>query len=493
MSQSDSGRWAELPQGEPSASDDSAGVSTLPAQLPVSQLPAVSGGTATLAGTLAEDPARPRPATKSTSKVGGLYRAVWRWHFYAGLLTAPILWVIALTGAMYAFKTELECWKDRDVLFVEPQAARLNYDELATLAGQHLEKIEGIAAFNDPRRTVRFVGHRKSAAPPTKGRGHDVLWLNPYTGDMLDLRDESQDFFEIVLDLHRSLMLGTTGRVLSELVTSWTVILLLTGAYLWWPRGKKNVGVWLPRMRGPLYSILRDWHAVAGAYLLPIAILVTFTGLFFTVVWGSAFNATVQKAGHWAPQWFVPVKSEDGKPGDTPASLAQVIPAMLALGNPDDCLLFRNVPDTGLAHRAFLIRDEDKYSLRSVVVDRYSGRVMNVAGVPDIPALYQLRVLAVSIHMGKILGTPTKILALLASLGVFGLSVTGLWMWWKRRPRGRSGFPREPESGAVPAWGWLIVIVTSLIMPVAGASILLFGLGELLLGALRRRKSPAAV
>ena len=32
------------------------------------------------------------------------YRAVWRWHFYAGLLVLPFLMLMALTGALYLFQ-----------------------------------------------------------------------------------------------------------------------------------------------------------------------------------------------------------------------------------------------------------------------------------------------------------------------------------------------------------------------------------------------------
>lgn len=31
------------------------------------------------------------------------YRAVWRWHFVAGIITAPFLIVLAVTGAIYLF------------------------------------------------------------------------------------------------------------------------------------------------------------------------------------------------------------------------------------------------------------------------------------------------------------------------------------------------------------------------------------------------------
>ncbi len=34
---------------------------------------------------------------------GAFYRAMWRWHFYAGLIVLPVLALMAVTGALYLY------------------------------------------------------------------------------------------------------------------------------------------------------------------------------------------------------------------------------------------------------------------------------------------------------------------------------------------------------------------------------------------------------
>jgi hypothetical protein len=34
-----------------------------------------------------------------------VYRAVWRWHFYAGIFCIPLVIWLACTGSIYLFKT----------------------------------------------------------------------------------------------------------------------------------------------------------------------------------------------------------------------------------------------------------------------------------------------------------------------------------------------------------------------------------------------------
>ena len=48
------------------------------------------------------------------------YAAIWRWHFYAGMLCIPFVIWLALTGSIYLWRPQIEGWLDR------------RYDHLAT-------------------------------------------------------------------------------------------------------------------------------------------------------------------------------------------------------------------------------------------------------------------------------------------------------------------------------------------------------------------------
>jgi uncharacterized iron-regulated membrane protein len=48
------------------------------------------------------------------------YNAVWRWHFYAGLLCIPFVIWLACTGSIYLWRPQIETLLDRP------------YDHLAT-------------------------------------------------------------------------------------------------------------------------------------------------------------------------------------------------------------------------------------------------------------------------------------------------------------------------------------------------------------------------
>ncbi|MBD3838367.1 PepSY domain-containing protein, partial [Brevundimonas sp.] len=49
-----------------------------------------------------------KATTQAPDDLSGAYRAVWRWHFYAGVFVMPVLMLLALTGGLYLFKDEID-------------------------------------------------------------------------------------------------------------------------------------------------------------------------------------------------------------------------------------------------------------------------------------------------------------------------------------------------------------------------------------------------
>ncbi|HUD29904.1 MAG TPA: PepSY domain-containing protein, partial [Novosphingobium sp.] len=49
-----------------------------------------------------------RPEPHGEPRTERWYRAVWRWHFYAGLLCVPFVLWLSVTGGIYLFKPQIE-------------------------------------------------------------------------------------------------------------------------------------------------------------------------------------------------------------------------------------------------------------------------------------------------------------------------------------------------------------------------------------------------
>src|SRR5690349_2258345 len=67
-----------------------------------------------------DDPTPARPPRKKSS--AGLFRALWRWHFYASFLVVPILVVLASTGLIYLLRFQIEPLLHADLMKAERPA-----------------------------------------------------------------------------------------------------------------------------------------------------------------------------------------------------------------------------------------------------------------------------------------------------------------------------------------------------------------------------------
>ena len=112
-------------------------------------------------------------------------------------------------------------------------------------------------------------------------------------------------------------------------------------------------------------------------------------------------------------------------------------------------------------------------------MDRYSGAVL--ADNPDerLPWHQRARQWALPVHQGSVYGLTSKVVAVVACLGLAGLAVSGVWMWLVRRGR----FPRAAD-GPVPLPAVVLILAFAVALPAVGASLLAVLAGEWLAGRL---------
>jgi uncharacterized iron-regulated membrane protein len=316
------------------------------------------------------------------------------------------------------------------------------------------------------------------------------VYVNQHTGAVQGQSEYGDSFFDIVLKIHRTLFAGGTGRVIVELSTSWGVILVITGIYLWWPRGSQKLkGVWLPRVRGKSYAIWRDWHTVPGFYFSLLAFLVMFTGLFFTQLFGRAYDATAYLTNAYPPSYLNPPNSVV-REGAQPLTVDDII--AVASREQSEKELFVDLPHTGEnSYSVYCGKTDNLSTYSNLFIDQYSGEVIDSIRLKDLSAMAVARLLAYPIHVGSIYGMPTKILATLVCLLIVAMSVTGAVMWWKRRPRGKTGFPQKPEAFKPAKWLIAVICLLGLLMPAAGISILVILLGDWMVSLWQKRRARA--
>ncbi|PXW50548.1 PepSY domain-containing protein [Methylobacterium sp. B4] len=136
-----------------------------------------------------------------------VYRAVWRWHFYAGLLCLPFLVLLSATGSLYLFKDEINGTLFAYRTTVVPQAGRtLSPDVLLFNASQAEPAAVPVSMAVPAEPTATAV------VTMADGPRRTLVYLNPYNGDVLDRVDRDDEFMMVVRRLHRDVVVSIRGN-----------------------------------------------------------------------------------------------------------------------------------------------------------------------------------------------------------------------------------------------------------------------------------------
>jgi uncharacterized iron-regulated membrane protein len=446
---------------------------------------------------------------------GALYRAVWRWHFYAGLVAAPFALWLAFTGALYLWKPQYEEWRYRDLLNV-PAVATSAGGQTALSAEAQLAAAR--AAY--PKLTaVQFIpafqpGRTAEVQFGSRGSGEKIsVFVNPATAAIVGERRESDRLMTTIHDLHGSLLAGRTGEIVIELAASWMFVLLLTGFYLWWPRPKFTVwGFLLPRLRGEGRTsrvFWRDLHAVPAVWFSAGALFLLATGLPWTKVGGAWLRTVSAAMGEGSPKesaasahrseltgWSPPLRAGVAQKIDAlasapagheghemPAAKSAPLPPgvktppRISLDRAMAIAAERGVPQpyaialpAGPAGVMSAMSDRNQAFTRTYLhLDQYSGRVLADVRYGDYGLVGKFFLWGIIAHEGQLFGLLNQILGTLACAGVFLMAASGLALWWQRKPGRRLAAPASERTLPRP-----VVLGTGLLalfLPLLAASL----------------------
>lgn len=401
--------------------------------------------------------------------VNSLSGAVWRWHFYAGMVFAPFLILLAITGGIYLFKPQVESLLYKDYYYVHAEGQKLP-------ASKQFEEVK--EAYPDGQFT-RYKpgaeGNRSSEVGILDGDKSLTVFINPYSGEIVGELDDADRFMAQIEKLHGQLMVGTVGDLLIELAVCWGLILLITGMYLWWPRDRKGVfkRLILRQNRGKR-SFWRDIHAVTGFFMsLGIAFLIL-TGLPWTGFWGQQVQkiGTNTGTGIPAPVWGEkPQSTEPPAKGNVSSIAIDEVVRIADSRNlyPGYDVYFPDGPDGVYTVQVFLPKSADEATLH---IDQYSGKVLSDSRFKDYGLLGKAITTGYYLHIGAELGLINQIAGLIVCIGIMLIVFTGILMWWKRKPINKLGAPPQPKNFKMEKGLVLIIVIFSIIFPLVGISLL---------------------
>lgn len=426
-------------------------------------------------------------------------RAAWlnllrRLHFYIGLFIGPFIFVAALTGTLYVATPQLENWLYQDALRgtlngeSQPLSLQLAAAQDATNGNLRLQAVRPALSAGETTR-VMF-------ADPQLGESETrAIFIDPVTlkvvGDMTVYGTSGILPLRQWIDYaHRSLLLGNSGRLYSELAASWMWVAALGGIVLWaMTRPRRRIN---NRMQNH-----RRLHVSLGWALLAGMLLFSATGLTWSQWAGGNVDKMRAAFGWLTPQVNAQLHSAMPMPQDPHAehhmghmAMTEAMPS--ASGEQFDRVLTvaqaagldaskLEIRPPASADRAWTVTEIDRSwptQVDAVAIDGERMQVVDRTRFADFPLMAKLTRWGVDFHMGILFGLANQLLLIAFGIALCVMIVVGYRLWWIRRPA-RATF--NPANTLVQAWvnlGWparaislVIAVMLGLALPLMGVSL----------------------
>lgn len=426
---------------------------------------------------------------RTPSSASYAHNAIWRVHFWAGIFVAPFLLTLAVTGGIYLFDREIEAVWYRQQIHLTPIGARapLDAQERAILSA-FPDAI--IRAYEEPRAADQAAKWTIFADGETR-----LVFLDPYqlrvTGDIA----ARNRLMAVVSSLHGTLLNGDIGSLVVECVACWTIVLALSGIYLWAPRGARRLaGVLYPRLERHGGALWRDLHAVPAAFVSLMVLFLVLTGLPWSAFWGERLSAlgALSTTTFPTPNFGAPppkrLASDDAASagaGELPWAVRRS-PAPVSAGGGarrfgvgDVETRLNALGVEGPRLRIFYPRDvtgvftvslvpDKAENQRTLYFDPAFGRVLDDIGFADYSPLGKAVEWGVMTHMGRQYGPANQGIMLLTCLTLAFAIPAGLVTAWKRR---RFAPPPRGDDERLPNWARATLLGLGVCFPLLGVTL----------------------
>lgn len=420
------------------------------------------------------------------------YARIWRWHFYAGLFVAPFLTILAVTGLAMMLFANIS-GRDGERLYVDKQAMT---QPLSVQAQAAVDAIKGgvIKQYIAPRAEDMVAVFRVDDSSQA-----NMVAIDPYTANVVKIYPRRADWYHQMDAFHGDLFLGKMGDYLIETAASLTILMIITGWYLWWCRQKSIRQLFFTRF-GKNNQWWRNTHGVSGTWVSIFLVFFLISGLAWAGIWGGKMVQAWSQfpAGKWGNK-PVPVSTlthgeilNDGKTKEVPWVL-ELTPMPMSTIDANQSINSNTIDslDAFARKQGF----EERYQLhfpkgetgvwtisqdsmsydsknpiadRTMHIDQYSGKILADIRYDDYNAFGKFMAVGIALHMGT-LGWWSILANVVFCLAVIFMCVGGLVMWWKRRPSHAVGLTPPPAKlSTVNLWGLGgLLIVLAVMFPTA--------------------------
>ncbi len=368
-------------------------------------------------------------------------------HLLLGLLSSIIIFIVCLSGSIYAFKTQIENLIDRDVVYVklDNNSSKIAIDTILNNFENQFGGATNITVFKENNKSVLVSSFSKDNTGVS-------AYYNPISGELLGVKNTTSiAFFDFILEVHRFLLAGDVGKFINGVAVLIFIFLLFSGFIIWLPKKinqlKKSLKI---KLDAKFHRVNYDLHRVLGFYSILLLFFISVTGLYVSFHWvknaviiGLGGDSIVISDTNIALKeslsssfdvLFDDLSAKENTVLKKESSLQSILlktdsilknegtkVILLAKENTKSINITKMNTDNLLN---FYVPDKIEFSI--------DGKVRKQELFKNLALHEQFKLIAKPLHTGEIMGLPTIIIYFLISLVGCSLPVTGFIIWFKK-------------------------------------------------------------
>lgn len=236
------------------------------------------------------------------------YFMIWRWHFYTGFLIAPFLVILAFTGLGMVLTANIQ-GKELDRTHVAVQA---HPQSIALQAQQAMKSIPSgkVVQYIAPRSADKVAIFRVKSTDEANPVDNTVL-IDPYNSQVVNSIPRNSNLYHTFDNFHADMLMGDIGDYIMETTAALTILMILTGGYLWWQKRQSLKAMLIPTNNAPAQvinpnfnqrrTLFRTLHATLGSWVAIVLLFFCITGMAWAGIWGGKLVQAWSQfpAGKW--------------------------------------------------------------------------------------------------------------------------------------------------------------------------------------------------
>ncbi|QXP71444.1 PepSY domain-containing protein [Polaribacter sp. R2A056_3_33] len=368
-------------------------------------------------------------------------------HLWLGLLSSVIIFIVCLSGSIYAFKTQIENLIDSDVVYIKSNnnSSKIAIDTILNNFENQFGGATNITVFKENNKSILVSSFSNNNIGVS-------AYYNPISGELLGTKNQNLiAFFDFILEVHRFLLAGDVGKFINGVAVLMFIFLLFSGFIIWLPKKinqlKKSLKI---KLDAKFYRVNYDLHRVLGFYSILLLFFISITGLYVSFHWvknvviiglggdsivisdtnialkaslSSSFNVLFDDLST-KENTVIKQKSDlQTLLIKTDSVLKYNGTKVIQLANENTKSININKMNTdNLLH--FYVPDKIEFSI--------DGKVRKQELFTNLPLHEQFKLIAKPLHTGEIMGLPSIIIYFLISLVGCSLPITGFIIWFKK-------------------------------------------------------------